>query len=45
VKVGGVANVGEEDSIKIKCEEDYVQFVCTVKGEREVSVLCCYVLL
>jgi len=45
VTVGRVENVGEEDSIKIKCEEDCVQFVCTVKGEREVSVLCCYVML
>jgi len=45
VTVEGVENVGEEDSIKIKTEDDYIQFVCTVKSEQEVSVLCWCVLL
>ena len=45
VTVEGVENVGEEDSNKIKTEQHYIQFVCTVKGEQEVSVLCWYVLL
>ena len=36
VTVEGVGNVGEEDCIKIKTEEDYVQLV---KSEQEVSVL------
>ena len=40
VKVEGVENVGEEDGIKIKTEEDYIQLVRTVKTEQEVSVLC-----
>jgi len=40
VTVEGVENVGEEDSIKIKTEEDYIQLVRTVKSEQEVSVLC-----
>ena len=40
VTVGGVENVGEEDCIKIKPEEDYIQLVRTVKSEQEVSVLC-----
>jgi hypothetical protein len=35
-----VENVEEEDCIKIKTEDDYMQFVGTVKGEEEVSVLC-----
>ena len=39
VTVEGVENVGEEDCIKIKTEEDYVQLVRTVKSEQEVSVL------
>ena len=36
VTVEGVENVGEEDCIKIKTEEDYMQLV---KSEQEVSVL------
>jgi hypothetical protein len=40
VTVEGVDNVGEEDCIEIKTEEDYVQLVGTVKSEEEVSVLC-----
>ena len=40
VTVEGVENVGEEDCIKIKTEEDYIQLVRTVKDEQEVSVLC-----
>jgi hypothetical protein len=40
----GVENVGEEDCIKIKTEEDYIQGVGLVKCEQEVSVLCWYVL-
>jgi hypothetical protein len=38
--VEGVQNVGEEDCIKIKTEEDCLQLVRTVKSEQEVSVLC-----
>jgi hypothetical protein len=44
VTVEGVENVGEEDCIKIKTEEDYIQPVGTVKSEQEVSVLCWCVL-
>jgi hypothetical protein len=40
VTIQGVENVGEEDCIKIKTEEDYIQLVGTVKREQEVSVLC-----
>ena len=40
VTVEGAENVGEEDCIKIKTEEDYIQLVRTVMGEEEVSVLC-----
>jgi hypothetical protein len=40
VTVGGVENVGEEDCIKIKTEEDYIRSVGTIKTEQEVSVLC-----
>ena len=36
VTVVGVDNVGEEDCIKIKTEQDYIQLV---KSEQEVSVL------
>ena len=36
VTVGGGGNVGEEDCIEIKTEEDYIQLV---KSEQEVSVL------
>ena len=39
VTVEGVENVGEEDCIKIKTEEDYIQLVQTVKSEQEVSGL------
>ena len=34
VTVGGGGNVGEEDCIEIKTEEDYIQLV---KSEHEVS--------
>ena len=40
----GVENVGEEDCIKIKTEEDDLQLMQTVKTEQEVSVLCWCVL-
>jgi hypothetical protein len=40
VTVEGVENVGEEDCITIKTEQDYIQLVRTVKIEQEVSVLC-----
>ena len=40
VTVEAVENVGEEDCIKIKPEEDYIQLVWTVKSELEVSGLC-----
>ena len=40
VTVEGVENVGEEDCIKIKTEEDYIQLVPIIKTEQEVSVLC-----
>jgi hypothetical protein len=34
-------NVGEEDCIKFKTEEDYIEeLVRTVKCEQEVSVVC-----
>jgi hypothetical protein len=36
----GVENVEEEDCIKIKTEQHYMQLVRTVKVEQEVSVLC-----
>ena len=39
VTVEGVENIEEEDSIKIKTEEDYTQFVRVIKNEQEVSVL------
>jgi hypothetical protein len=41
VTVEGVENVGEEEWIEIKTEEDYIQLVGGVKCEQEVSVLCC----
>jgi hypothetical protein len=41
VTVEGVENVGEEDWIDIKREEDYIELVRRVKCEQEVSVLCC----
>ena len=37
-------NVGEEDCIKIKTEEDFIQLLHTVKTEEEVSVSCWCVL-
>jgi len=37
-------NVGEEDCIKIKTEEDFIQLLHTAKTEEEVSVLCWCVL-
>jgi hypothetical protein len=37
-----VANVGEEDSIKIKTEQHYIQLVRTVKTEEEVSIVCLF---
>ena len=41
VTVEKVENVGEEDCIKIKTEEDYIEeLVQTVKSEEEVSVVC-----
>jgi hypothetical protein len=39
VTVEGVQNVGEEDWIEIKREEDYMHLVGRVKYEQEVSVL------
>ena len=45
VTVEGVENVGEEDCIKIKTEEDFIEeLVRTVKSEQEVSVVCWCVL-
>ena len=45
VKVERVENVGEEDWIKIKTEEEFcIQLVRTVKNEEEVSVVCWCVL-
>jgi hypothetical protein len=44
VRVEGVENVGGEDCIEIKAEEDYIQLVGRVKCEQEVSVLCWCVL-
>jgi hypothetical protein len=43
VTVEGVESVGEEDCIKIKTEQHYIELVRTVKSEQEVSVLCCCV--
>ena len=41
VTVERVDNVGEEDCIKIKTEEDCIEeLVRTVKSEEEVSVVC-----
>jgi hypothetical protein len=40
VTVEGVENVGEEDWVEIKTEEDYIELVGKVKCEQEVSVLC-----
>jgi hypothetical protein len=44
VTVERVESVGEEDCIKIKTEEDYIQLVRKVKSEEEVSVVCWSVL-
>jgi hypothetical protein len=44
VKVERVESVGEEDCIKIKTEEDYIQLVGRVKCEQEVRVVCWCVL-
>jgi len=35
----GVENVGAEDCIKIKTEEDFIQLLRVIKIEQEVSVL------
>ena len=40
VAVERVENVGEEDCIKIKTEQHYIQLVRTIKTEEEVSVVC-----
>ena len=40
VTVEGVENVLEEECIKIKTEEDFIQLVRVIKTEEEVSVLC-----
>ena len=34
-------NLGEEEWIKIKTEQHYIQLVQTVKCEQEASVVCC----
>jgi len=44
VTVERVENVGEEDCIKIKTEQHYIQLVRTIKTEEEVSVVCWCVL-
>jgi hypothetical protein len=45
VTVERVENVGEEDCINIKTEEDCIEeLVRTVKSEQEVSVVCWCVL-
>jgi hypothetical protein len=41
--VEGVESVGEEECIKTKAEQLYIQLVRAVKSEQEVSVLCCVV--
>jgi hypothetical protein len=41
VRVERVENVGEEDCVKIKTEEDWIQLVRTIKSEEEVSVCWC----
>jgi len=38
VTVEGDENLGEEDCIKIKTEQHYIQLVQRVTGEQEVSV-------
>ena len=45
VTVERVENVGEEDCVKIKTEEEFwIQLVRRVKSEEEVSVVCWCVL-
>ena len=44
VTVEKVENVEEEDCIKIKTEQHYIQLVRTVKCEQEVSIVCWCVL-
>ena len=44
VTAEGLENVAEEDCIKIKTEQHYIQLVRTVKCEQEVSVVCWCVL-
>jgi hypothetical protein len=44
VTAEGVENVGEEDCITIKIEEDYIQLLGSINTEQEVSVLCWCVL-
>jgi hypothetical protein len=39
VTVEGVESVGEEDCIKTKTEQHYIESVQTVKSEQGVSVL------
>jgi hypothetical protein len=38
--VEGVENAGEEECVKIRTEQHYIQLVQTVTSEQEVSVLC-----
>jgi hypothetical protein len=46
VTTEAAGNAGEEDSIKIKTEEDCAQLAATIKAEEEVSVLCwCFMML
>ena len=40
VTVERVEKLGEEDCIKIKTDEDFIQLVRVIKTEQEVSVLC-----
>ena len=44
IKAERFENVAEEDCIKIKTEQHYIQLVRTVKCEQEVSVVCWCVL-
>jgi hypothetical protein len=44
VKVERVENVAEEDCMKLKTEEDWIQLVRTMKTEEEVSVVYWYIL-
>jgi hypothetical protein len=45
VTVEGDENVGEEECVKIKTEQHYIQLVRIVKIEQEVSFLCCMVVI